>query len=153
MGAKHRMTGSLKRPRSLGVAAPISLLCAASFAALAITGIDIENSSAPSHMISEEAHESAPQPVSQEGILIAVSADSVTARSASGYTQTYLLTPDTTVITGNGSKPLTVTSHFTVNDAVDIVGTVQGNKALATSLAHRNVAHGDGPPMDAVAGQ
>ncbi|ULP41956.2 hypothetical protein [Mycobacterium lentiflavum] len=91
--------------------------------------------------------------MSQEGVLIAVSADSVTARSASGYTQTYLLTPDTTVITGNGSNSYAVTSHFTINDAVDIVGTVQGDRTLATSLAHRNVGHGDGLPMDAPAGQ
>jgi hypothetical protein len=57
------------------------------------------------------------------------------------------------VITGSGNKPLTATTHFTVNDAVDIVGTVQGNKALATSLAHRDIGHGDGRPMDDVAGQ
>ncbi|MEM6108209.1 hypothetical protein AAHS21_18510 [Mycobacterium sp. 050272] len=118
------------------------------FAALAV---DTEKPMAPAHVTS--ATPSASVPVSQEGVLIAVSADSITARSASGYTQTYLLTPDTTVITGNGSKPLTVASHFTVNDAVDIVGTVQGGRALVTSLAHRSVGHGDGPPMDSVAGQ
>ena len=151
MGAKHRMAEPLKRHRPL--TAPVSMLCAASFAVLAITGAEIEKPTAPDHMSAEMPQASAPKPVSQEGVLIAVSADSVTARSASGYTQTYLVTPDTTVITGNGSKPLTVTSHFTVNDAVDIVGTVQGNKALATSLAHRNVGHGDAPPMDAVASQ
>jgi hypothetical protein len=151
VGAKHRMADSRKRRRSHAGVAPLSVLCAASFAVLAIAGVDTEKPTAPSHMIAEKAP--APQPVSQEGVLIAVSADSITARSASGYTQTYLVTPDTTVITGNGSKPLTVTSHFTVNDAVDIVGTMQGNKALATSLAHRGVGHGDGPPMDSVAGQ
>lgn len=153
MGGKHRMTGPVKRHRSLDTAAPVSLLCAASFAVLAVTGVGSEMPTRPSHMIAEEAPAPAPQPVSQEGVLIAVSADSITARSPSGYTQTYLLTPDTNVIADSGSKPLTVTSHFTVNDAVDIVGTVQGGRALATSLAHRNAGHGDGPPMDAVAGQ
>lgn len=147
MGVKQRMTESLKRHRSLGAAAPVSLLCAASFAMLAVTGIDSEMPTGPSHMIAEEAPAPAPQPVSQEGVLIAVSADSITARSASGYTRTYLLTPDTNVIAGNGGKTLTV------NDAVDIVGTVQGDRALATSLAQRNDGHGEGPPMDAVAGQ
>src|ERR1700761_4295691 len=39
-----------------------------------------------------------PRPVSQEGTLIAVSGNSLTARSANGYTQTYLVTPNTTVI-------------------------------------------------------
>lgn len=150
MGAKHRLTGPGRRRRRLLMcgAAPVSLLCAVSFAALTV---DTEKPVAPAHVTA--ATPPASVPVSQEGVLIAVSADSITARSASGYTQTYLLTPDTTVITGNGSKPLTVASHFTVNDAVDIVGTVQGGRALATSLAHRGVGHGDGPPMDAIAGQ
>jgi uncharacterized protein YcfJ len=153
VGAKHRLAVSPGRRRSLVGAAPVSLLCALGIGALALGGIDIEKPTAPSHMIAEKAPASAPQPVSQEGVVIAVTADSITARSASGYTQTYLVTPDTTVISSNGSKPVTVTSHFTVNDPVDIVGTVQGNKTLATSLAHHSVGHGDGPPMDYVAGQ
>ena len=154
MGAKHRMTGPRQRHRSVvcGVA-PLSLLCAASSTALAIAAPTTERSTAPAHVIAATPPAPSPQSVSQEGILIAVSADSVTARSASGYTQTYLLTPDTTVTTGSGNKPPTATTHFTVNDVVDIVGTVQGNKALATSLAHRDVGHGDGRPMDDVAGQ
>jgi hypothetical protein len=131
------------------------MLCAASFATLAITGIDTEKPTAPDHVNSATAPASTSQQVSQEGILIAVSANSVTARSASGYTQTYLLTPDTTVITGNGNgnKLVSGTSHFAINDAVDIVGTLQGDKALATTLAHRNAGHGDGRPMDDVASQ
>jgi hypothetical protein len=154
VSGRHRRTGSLRRDRAVVCRlAPVSILCAASFAALVIAGVDTETTSAPSHVIAATPPASAPQPVSQEGILIAVSADSVTARSASGYTQTYLLTPDTTVITRCGSKPFTTTSHFTVNDAVDIVGTVQGNKALATSLAHRDVGHGEGRPMDDVVSQ
>jgi hypothetical protein len=151
VGAKHRLAGPGRRRRLLVCgAAPISILCAASFAALAV---DSEKPMTPDHVTAATPPWSAPQPVSQEGVLIAVSADSVTARSASGYTQTYLLTPDTTVITGNGNKSHTVTSHFMINDPVDIVGTVQGDKALATSVAHRSIGHGDGPPMDAVAGQ
>lgn len=154
MGARHRVTASLQRRRSVVCGlAPVSVLCAASFATLAITGIDAEKPTAPDHVTSANAPSSAPQPVSQEGILIAVSANSVTARSASGYTQTYLLTPDTTVITGNGNKPITGASYFAVNDAVDIVGTLQGDRALATTLAHHNAGHGDGRPMDDVASQ
>ncbi|MEZ0350048.1 hypothetical protein [Mycobacterium sp. pR1184] len=149
MGAKHRLTGPGRRRRFLvGGVAPISLLGALSFAALTV---DTEKPTAPAHVTA--ATPAASVPVSQEGVLIAVSEDSITARSASGYTKTYLLTPDTTLITDNGRKPLTVASHFTVNDAVDIVGTVQGDKALVTSLAHRNVGHGDGPPMDVIVGQ
>lgn len=148
VGAKHRLTGPCRRRFVTCGAAPISILCAVSFAALTV---DTDKPTAPSHVTAATAPASVP--VSQEGVLIAVSADSVTARSASGYTQTYLLTPDTTVITGNGSNSYAVTSHFTINDAVDIVGTVQGDRTLATSLAHRNVGHGDGLPMDAPAGQ
>ncbi|BBY24365.1 hypothetical protein MSTO_45700 [Mycobacterium stomatepiae] len=151
MGGKHRLEGPA-RPRRVLVsgAAPISILCAASFTTLAVHP---EKPTVPDHVIAVTAPASAPRPVSQEGVLIAVSADSVTARSASGYTQTYLLTPDTTVISDSGCKSHTVASHFTVNDPVDIVGTVQGDRALATSLAHRSIGHGNGPPMDTVAGQ
>lgn len=150
MRAKHRPAGSRKRRRLLVCsAAPLSILCAASFATLTI---DTEKPTAPHHVTSATPPASEPQPVSQEGILIAVSADSVTARSASGYTQTYFLTPDTTVITGGASQPVTATSHFTVNDAVDIVGTVQGGRTFATSLSSHNLGHGEGRPMDAISG-
>jgi hypothetical protein len=147
------MMVSRKRHQSLVcAAAPISVLCAASFAALTIGGLDAENPTASNH-VTAATPPAAARPVSQEGVLIAVTADSVTARSASGYTQTYFLTPNTTVITRDGSKPSTATSYFTINDAVDIVGTVQGGKTFATSLANCNFGHGGGPPMDDIAGQ
>jgi hypothetical protein len=147
------MTVSRKRHQSLVcAAAPISVLCAASFTALTIAGLDAERPTASDH-VTAATPPAAARPVSQEGVLIAVTADSVTARSASGYTQTYFLTPNTTVITRDGSKPSTATSYFTINDAVDIVGTVQGGKTFATSLANRNFGHGGGPPMDDIAGQ
>ncbi|HTX97370.1 MAG TPA: hypothetical protein VME67_22545 [Mycobacterium sp.] len=63
-------------------------------------------------------------PVRQQGRLIAVSPKSVTARSANGYTQTYLVTPNTTVIIRSGGNQFaTAAAHFTVNDEVEIVGT------------------------------
>ena len=150
MGAKHRLTGSRKRHRLFVCgAAPISILCAAIFTVLTIS---TEKSTAPTHVTAATPPASATQPVSQEGILIAVSADSITARSASGYTQTYFLTHDTTVVTGGTSQPVTAASDFTVNDAVDIVGTVQGGRTFATSLSNHNLGHGKGPPMDGTAG-
>lgn len=82
--------------------------------------------------------------VSQEGTLIAVSAVSVTARSPDGITRTYLVTPETAVITRAGRQ-------FAVHDEVAIVGTIQGGTALATAVAHRELGHGDVPPMDCVA--
>jgi hypothetical protein len=167
MGAKHRMTQlpegrrqpdgrhvHRRTPRStmvLGIAST-SMLCATTLAALAVNIIEPEKTT---ETATEAIHRSppAPQPVSQEGTLIAVSADSVTARSANGYTQTYLVTPKTTVFTNDGSQPATVASHFTVNEEVDIVGTIQGGTALATAVADRELGQGNGPPMDYVAAQ
>lgn len=95
----------------------------------------------------------ASQPVRQQGTVIAVSGDSVTARSPNGYTQTYRVTPDTTVISRDGGQPRAGASHFTVNEQVDIVGTIQGGTALATAVADRGTSNGDGPPMDHIAAQ
>lgn len=89
-------------------------------------------------------------PVHQDGTVIAVSAASMTARSADGYIQTYVLTPDTAVITRTGGQSHGAGAFFTVNDEVTILGTVQNGTVLATALVHRGVAHGDGPPMDYV---
>jgi hypothetical protein len=94
----------------------------------------------------------ASNPVRQEGTVIAVTADSVTARSADGYTQTYRVTPNTTVISRDGSQPVTGASHFTVNDHVEIFGMIEGGTVLATAVADRG-ASGDGPPMDHIAAQ
>jgi hypothetical protein len=94
-----------------------------------------------------------PQPLRQEGTVIAVSADSVTARSANGFTQTYRVTPNTTVISRDGRHSATAAAHFTVNDQVDIVGTIEGGTALATAVADHGVTNGDGSPMDSIAAQ
>jgi hypothetical protein len=91
----------------------------------------------------------APQPVIQDGTLIAVSHDSVTARSANGYTRTYRITPDTTAIAG-GCETSATASHFAVNDEVEIVGTIDQGTAVATAVADGDVAHLNGPPMDYV---
>ena len=88
------------------------------------------------------------QPVRQQGTLIAVSSESVTARSSNGYTQTYLVGPDITVISNGGGQSITGTPHFSVNDQVDIVGTVEDGTALATVVADGNAGRGDGAPMD-----
>ena len=93
------------------------------------------------------------QPVRQEGTVVAVSADSVTARSANGYTQTYRVTPNTTVISRGGRQPATAASCFAVNDQVDIIGTIEGGKALATAVADRGRTNSDGSPMDSIAAQ
>ena len=167
MGAKHRVTELPQRTRSLTgprarrgmsrstmicVVASALMLCAATLAVLVVNAAEAEKTTATAAVTSHGPPQ-APQPVSQEGTLIAVSADSVTARSANGYVQTYLVTANTTVITKGGNQLATAASHFTVNDEVDIVGTIQGGKALANAVADRDAGHGDGPPMDHVEGQ
>lgn len=166
MGAKHRITEAPERgqpptdpgarrtrSRSATVAGVAcgSLLCAAGLAALAGNAAEPKKPSDSSAVTDQRP--SGTLPVTQEGTLIAVSADSVTARSGNGYTRTYLVTPNTTVITGGGGQPAATAAHFTLNEQVAIVGMIQGGTALATAVADRDVGHGYGPPMDYVDGQ
>lgn len=161
MGAKHRMTATLEqRPRAgstarrrPGVAticdvASASTLCAA---ACAVLVLNVPHSEKRTIEVSQEPPAAA-QPVRQVGTVIAVTAGSVTARSANGYTQTYLVTPNTTLI-GRGGQFAAAATHFTLNDSVEIVGTIQNGTVLATAVADRNAGRGDGPPMDYLDGQ
>jgi hypothetical protein len=154
MGARHRMMERRGRRKSaigpyvrrtvdycaaISRVVRIAIPCAMALAALTLNSVDSEQT---------------PQPVSQEGVLIAVSPDSVTARSANGYTQTYRITPNTTVVTGGGNQPASAASHFRVNEQVQIVGTAtRGGTALATTVAERDAESGNGPPMDYAEGQ
>jgi hypothetical protein len=165
MGAKHRMTDSPQRrrpgtapcarrstswPTTILDVASVSVVCAASLSALAFSVVASEKPSGTTD-VSAHGQLRKPQPVSQEGTLIAVSAESVTARSANGYTQTYRVSPNTTLISGFNAQRgqlAAATARFKVNDEVEIVGTIQGGTALATAVAHRDAGHGDGPPMD-----
>lgn len=113
-----------------------SIIVAAALSALVVNVVGSRHTPSPA----------AQQQVSQEGTLVAVSEGSVTARSRDGITRTYLLTPDTAVIARAGGR-------FAVNDEVAIVGTIQNGTALATAVAHRELGHGAGPPMDYVAVQ
>ncbi|WP_244184874.1 hypothetical protein [Mycobacterium scrofulaceum] len=139
--------------RGSGVAAACemfsgSVLCAAACAALVLNAPHSER-----RMVeASQEPPAAAQPVRQEGTVIAVSAGSVTARSTNGYTQTYLVTPDTALI-GHGGQPAGSAKHFAVNDHVDIVGTIQDGTAMATAVADRDAGRGDGPPMDYLDGQ
>ena len=169
MGAKHPMTDLPERRRiasrarcsissstTLVDVACVSVLCAASITALVVSAVASETPSRTAD-VSVHGQSRTPQSVSQEGTLIAVSADSVTARSANGYTQTYRVSPGTTLITAGfnagGSQPAPATAHFKINDEVEIVGTVQGGTALAAAVADRDAGHGGGPPMDQVESQ
>ncbi|WP_322858139.1 hypothetical protein U8D42_22800 [Mycobacterium europaeum] len=163
VSAKHRMTAApeQRRPadpaarRGSGVAGlcdviSASMLCAAALTALVLNAPHDEKRTVEAR---QESPPPASQSVRQEGTVIAVSEGSVTARSANGYTQTYLVTPGTTLIAHGGVQSGSATPRFTVNDHVEIVGTIQDGTALATAVADRDVAHGDGPPMDFLDGQ
>jgi len=147
--AKHRMIDmperrrppTVARPRSIFGVASASVLCA--LAALVINAFE-PDSSADTKAVTSQSSPQVPQQVSQEGMLIAVSADPVTARSANGYTQTYLVNSNTAVMADGVSQPATATSHFTLNDEVEMVGTIQGGTALATAVADRDMGHGHG---------
>lgn len=157
VGAKHRMPApSAQRrrvARPFGAAGVCEVVSASVMCAAAVTALALNAPHAGKRTV-EAAREPAPvsQPVRQEGTVIAVSAGSVTARSANGYTQTYLVTPDTTLI-GQGGQSSPGITHFAVNDHVAILGTIQDGTALATAVADHDATRGDGPPMDYDDGQ
>jgi hypothetical protein len=96
---------------------------------------------------------SAPQPVSQQGTLVAVTPDTLTARSSDGFARTYLINAQTTAITDGGSRVGSAGSSFVVNDEVSILAVIRDGKAIATTVAGRDVSDLGGPPMDSVAAQ
>ncbi|WP_245845278.1 hypothetical protein [Mycobacterium arosiense] len=164
MSAKHRMPEPPEekpsptdraRWRGLSGAAAMcdvvsaSLLGAACLMALVLNGGQPEKRA----VAAELEPPAISQPVSQEGIVVAVSADSVTMRSADGHVQTYGFTPNTTVVNHCNGQPVTAAPRFTVNDKVVVVGTIEGGKALATAVAYRGAGHGGAPPMDYLDGQ
>lgn len=163
MGAKHRITGvpeqrqpstepNARRAMS-GIAGLCDIVSAAMLCAAAMTALVINVHPGKPLVEADQAAPPVAQPVRQEGTVIGVSANSVTARSANGYTQTYIVTPNTTVVTRSGSQSAPTPSHFEINDRIDIVGTLRGGTATATAVADRDAGHGDGPPMDFVADQ
>lgn len=89
-----------------------------------------------------------PQPVSQEGTIVAVTPDSMTARSSNGFARTYEINAETTAITSRGSRVGGAASAFTVNDQVAIFAVVRDGTAVATTVAGRDVTDLTGPPMD-----
>ena len=79
----------------------------------------------------------APQPVTQQGTVIALTPDSFTTQGADGATQTYAITPNTNAVTS-----------LAVNDEVTVVGTRTGTDMVATAVAQQSAVGPQGPPMD-----
>ena len=78
-----------------------------------------------------------PQPVTEQGTVIALTPDSLTTQRPDGVTQTYAITPNTNAVTS-----------LAVNDEVTVVGTRQGGTAVATAVADSGAVGPAGRPMD-----
>ena len=87
-------------------------------------------------------------PVIQEGRLIAISPDSLTAQGPDGVARTYRVDGQTHGITAAGSQLGGTAASFAVNDEVSIIGVTRGGDNVATTVVHRDVAGLNGPPMD-----
>jgi hypothetical protein len=87
------------------------------------------------------------EPLTQEGTLVAVTADSLTTKGADGSTQTFSVTPNTTAITATGQNAGPAAS-FAVNDEVTVIGTRQGGTVVATAVADKSAVGAQGRPMD-----
>jgi hypothetical protein len=147
MSSRHRLIAQSRNKDFRGVFSA-SMLAVAVFAAI-LAGSWVHTAS-PEGGTGAAPPPQITKPVSQEGTLVAVSAGSITARSADGYTQTYVVTSNTLAITNGGSQPIGAAPRFAVNDEVNIVGTMQNGTALVTAVAHRDLGHGDARPMDYV---
>jgi hypothetical protein len=147
MGSRHRMPDrdDERFRRVFG-----AITAAVVFTALISAAVVYFVGSSVPYRITPPAAAPAPQPVSQQGTLVAVSPDSVTARSANGFARTYQLTADTTAITEHGSRIGSAGSAFGVNDQVSIFAVVRDGTAIATTVAGLDVSDLGGPPMDSV---
>lgn len=147
MASKHLKQSSTSSRLALVLArALVAAVFIAITAAFAVHVID----GSPTKAREAASTPSAQQPLSQEGKLVAVSPTSVTAVSADGFARTYVIDSQTNAITVNGSYVGGAGSTFAVNDEVAIVGVVRDGTAVATTVAGRQVANLNGPPMDAV---
>lgn len=164
VSAKHRMpeppeqdpspTDGGRRRGLSGAAAACELVSASLLGAACLMALVLNAGNPEKRAVAANLEPPAiSQPVSQEGTVVAVTADSVTMRSADGHVETYGFTPSTTVVNHGNRQPITAAPHFTVNDKVVVVGTIEGGKALATAVAYRGAGHGEAPPMDYLDGQ
>lgn len=88
--------------------------------------------------------------LSQQGTVVAVSADSITTRSADGSMQTYRVTPNTAAVTSTGGQSFSSATPFAVNDQVAVHATVTSGLATATAVADQSVIGSNGVPMDSM---
>ena len=139
MGSRHRKQNRrLIDTRAVGAAGALLAAAPAAVGVFLLSAPDGPSAGFESH----------PKPVAQEGTVVALSDNSLTAQSADGSARTYVVTPDTTSVTPQGGG--LGTAPFGVNDEVTIVGEMRDGTAVATAVAAREVANLDGPPMDSI---
>ena len=88
------------------------------------------------------------QSVTQQGRLIAVADDSLTAQSADGVIRTYVITPNTAGITESYGQTTSTAASFAVNDEVIVVGIHQGGTVVATAVTDQSAVNSAGRPME-----
>jgi hypothetical protein len=140
MSGRHRLPHSKANLLIGSIAASVGV---SSVLAAAITELVTAERSAPAAPPQAVAE----QPLSEQGTLIAVTADSLTTRAADGSVRTYAITPNTTAITGDGGRA-SATTALAVNDQVTVVGTSRGGEAVATAVAENSAVGPQGRPMD-----
>ncbi len=141
MSGRHRAKSSRSNLVIGSIAASVSV--SSVLAAAIVELVSPEASSAATQPQAAQA-----QPLTQQGRLIAISPNSLTAQSANGLTQTYTITPDTTAVTDSGGQTADAAASFAVNDEVTVVGTRQGDTVLASAVADKSAVGPQGRPME-----
>ncbi len=144
-GRHARRTAHRTTPINTVISLTISFAIA--FAAV-VSALIVQLADAPAAPSPADPAPVAVQPLPQQGRLIAVSPDSLTAQTPDGALHTYALDAQTHGITAEGSRIGSTAEAFAVNDEVAIVAVLRGGKHVAMTIAHRDVAALNGPPMD-----
>jgi hypothetical protein len=142
MSGKHRVRTSRSNLIVGSIAASVGVSSVLAAAIVELVESDAPIAARPAPQVSQPQ-----QPLTQQGRLVAVTADSLTTQSADGSTHTYAVTPNTTAITNSGQSASPAAS-FTVDDVVTVVGSPQGGTVVATAVADQSAVGPQGRPMD-----
>jgi hypothetical protein len=135
-----------KTPRATAIAFTMAFIVA--FAAVAAAVLMHIADAASTQASAPAPTVGAGQPIIQEGRLVAVTPNSLTAVGADGVARTYVIDAQTNGITMSGSHIGTAAGAFAVNDEVSILGVTRGGANIATVVAHRQATGGNAAPMD-----
>ncbi len=138
MSGRHRLRHSKSNLVIGSIAASVGV---SSVLAAAIVELVSPEPSAAATQVEEQS-------VTQQGRLIAVADDSLTAQSADGVIRTYVITPNTAGITESSGQTTITAASFAVNDEVIVVGTRQGGTVVATAVTDQSTLNPAGRPME-----